>query len=129
VERIPILKLGDVLLVSIQVDLHDRLALSLQDDLSNEVYRTGARGVMIDLSAVEIVDSFIARVLGNIALTSSLLDAGTVVVGIRPEVAITLIELGMSLENVRTALDVDKGMALLQEMLTTLGEDNHHDSW
>jgi rsbT antagonist protein RsbS len=115
VEKIPILKLGDFLLVTIQVDMHDRLALALQDDLSSRVVSSGARGVLIDISALEIVDSFIGRMLGNIAAISAVLDAVTVVVGMRPAVAITLVELGISLKNVRTALNVEKGMELLRQ--------------
>ena len=113
VERIPILKMGDFLLVSIQVDMHDRLALQLQEDLTTRIADTGAHGVLIDISALEMVDSFIGRMLGNIAGMSRVLDADTVVVGMRPAVAITLVELGMSLPGVRTALDVERGMALL----------------
>ena len=113
VERIPILKMGEFLLVSIQVDMHDRLAMQLQDDLTSRIAETGAHGVLIDISALEMVDSFIGRMLGNIASMSRVLDAETVVVGMRPAVAITLVELGMSLTGVRTALDVEKGMALL----------------
>jgi rsbT antagonist protein RsbS len=112
-ERIPILKMGDCLLVSIQVDMHDKLALQLQDDLTGRIAETGARGVLIDISALEMVDSFIGRMLGNIAAMSRILDAHTVVVGMRPAVAITLVELGMELTGVRTALDVERGMALL----------------
>ena len=112
-ERIPILKMGDCLLVSIQVDMHDRLAMQLQDDLTARIAETGSRGVLIDISALEMVDSFIGRMLGNIAAMSRVLDAQTVVVGMRPAVAITLVELGMSLPGVRTALNVEKGMALL----------------
>jgi rsbT antagonist protein RsbS len=112
-ERIPILKMGSFLLVSIQVDMHDRLALQLQDDLTTRIADTGTRGVLIDISALEMVDSFIGRMLGNIAAMSRVLDAETVVVGMRPAVAITLVELGMSLSGVRTALDVEKGMELL----------------
>jgi rsbT antagonist protein RsbS len=115
VEKIPILKLGDFLLVTIQVDMHDRLALALQDDLSSRVVSSGARGVLIDISALEIVDSFIGRMLGNIAAISAVLDAVTVVVGMRPAVAITLVELGISLKKVRTALNVEKGMELLRQ--------------
>jgi rsbT antagonist protein RsbS len=114
-ERIPILKMGGYLLVSIQVDMHDRLALQLQDDLTNRISETGARGVLIDISALEMVDSFIGRMLGNIAAMSRVLDAQTVVVGMQPAVAITLVELGLQLEGVRTALNVEKGMALLLE--------------
>jgi rsbT antagonist protein RsbS len=113
VERIPIIKLGSCLLVSIQVDMHDQLALQLQDDLTTRITETAAQGVLIDISALEMVDSFIGRMLGNIAAMARVLDAETVVVGMRPAVAITLVELGMSLEGVRTALDVEKGMALL----------------
>jgi rsbT antagonist protein RsbS len=114
VERIPILKMGDFLLVSIQVDMHDRLALTLQDDLTEQIVKTRARGVLIDISSLEIVDSFMGRMLGNIAAMASVLDANTVVVGMQPAVAITLVELGLSLKGVRTALNVEKGMALLQ---------------
>jgi rsbT antagonist protein RsbS len=113
VERIPIIKLGSCLLVSIQVDMHDQLALQLQDDLTTRITETATQGVLIDISALEMVDSFIGRMLGNIAAMARVLDAETVVVGMRPAVAITLVELGMSLEGVRTALDVEKGMALL----------------
>jgi rsbT antagonist protein RsbS len=113
VERIPILKMGEFLLVTIQVDMHDRLALTLQDDLTDRIAKTRARGVLIDISSLEIVDSFMGRMLGNIASMSRVLDAETVVVGMRPAVAITLVELGLSLKGVRTALDVDKGMSLL----------------
>ena len=112
-ERIPILKMGSVLLVSIQVDMHDQLALTLQDDLTDRIVKTRARGVLIDISSLEVVDSFIGRMLGNIAAMSKVLDAETVVVGMRPAVAITLVELGMTLEGVRTALDVERGMELL----------------
>jgi rsbT antagonist protein RsbS len=112
-ERIPILKMGPFLLVSIQVDMHDQLALQLQDDLTTRIAETGAHGVLIDISALEMVDSFIGRMLGNIAAMSRVLDAETVVVGMRPAVAITLVELGMSLNGVRTALDIERGMELL----------------
>jgi len=113
VERIPILKMGECLLVTIQTDMHDRLAMALQDDLTNRVSDTGARGVLIDISALEVVDSFIGRMLSNIASLTSLLDARTVVVGMRPAVAITLVELGLSLPEVQTALDVETGMELI----------------
>jgi rsbT antagonist protein RsbS len=112
-ERIPILKMGTFLLVSIQVDMHDRLAMQLQDDLTSRIAQTKARGVLIDISALEMVDSFIGRMLGNIAAMSRVLDAQTVVVGMQPAVAITLVELGMSLPGVRTALNVERGMDLL----------------
>ena len=115
-ERIPILKMGRYLLVTIQVDMHDRLAMALQDDLTARVADTNARGVLIDISALEIVDSFIGRMISNIAAMANILDARIVVVGMQPAVAITLVELGLSLEGVRTALDVDKGMALLREV-------------
>lgn len=118
-ERIPILQMGEFLLVTIQVDMHDRLAMSLQDDLTNRITQINARGVLIDISALEIVDSFIGRILGNIAKMSRVLDAETVVVGMQPAVAITLVELGLSLTGVRTALNVEKGMALLQASLCT----------
>jgi rsbT antagonist protein RsbS len=114
-ERIPILKMGDYLLVTIQVDMHDRLAMTLQDDLTEMIAKTKARGVLIDISSLEIVDSFIGRMLGNIASMSHVLDAKTVVVGMRPAVAITLVELGLSLPGVRTALNVEKGMSMLQD--------------
>lgn len=113
-ERIPILRMGKVLLVTIQVDMHDQLAVTLQDDLTSKIVETGARGVLIDISSLEVVDSFIGRILGNIATMSRVLDAQTVVVGMQPAVAITLVELGMSLPGIRTALNVEKGMALLQ---------------
>jgi len=113
VERIPILRMGRLLLVTIQVDMHDRLALTLQDDLTMRIVQDRAQGVLIDISALEIVDSFMGRTLGNIAGMARILDADTVVVGMRPAVAITLVELGLSLPGVRTALTVEKGMELL----------------
>lgn len=116
-ERIPILQMGDFLLVTIQVDMHDRLAMTLQEDLTNRISQTQARGVLIDISALEIVDSFIGRILGNIAKMSRVLDAQTVVVGMQPAVAITLVELGLSLPGVRTALNIEKGMNLLRASL------------
>ncbi|MCD8486206.1 MAG: STAS domain-containing protein [Desertifilum sp.] len=116
-ERIPILQMGDFLLVTIQVDMHDRLAMTLQDDLTNRICQANARGVLIDISALEMVDSFIGRILGNIAKMAKVLDAQTVVVGMQPAVAITLVELGLSLEGIRTALNVEKGMNLLRTAL------------
>ena len=114
-ERIPILKMGNSLLVSIQVDMHDRLAMTLQDDLTTAVVRSRAKGVLIDISSLEVVDSFIGRTLGNIASMARVLDAETVVVGMRPAVAITLVELGLSLKGVRTALNVEKGMDMIRQ--------------
>jgi rsbT antagonist protein RsbS len=114
VERIPILKMGEFLLVTIQVDMHDQLALTLQDDLTERISRTEAKGVLIDISSLEVVDSFIGRMIGSIAVMSRLMDAETVVVGMQPAVAITLVELGLTLPGVRTALDVERGMALLR---------------
>lgn len=116
-ERIPILKMGEFLLITIQVDMQDRLALKLQDDLTEMIVKTHARGVLIDISSLEIVDSFIGRMLGNIAAMSRVLDAETVVVGMQPAVAITLVELGLSLPGVRTALNVERGMDLLRASL------------
>jgi rsbT antagonist protein RsbS len=113
-EQIPILQMGEFLLVTIQVDMHDRLALALQDDLTSKIVQVGAHGVLIDISSLEIVDSFIGRMLANIAAMSHILDAATVVVGMKPAVAITLVELGLSLTGVRTALNVEKGMELLR---------------
>ena len=112
-ERIPILKMGECLLVTIQMDMHDRIAMALQDDLTTRVSTTRARGVLIDISALEVVDSFIGRMLSNIASLTRLLDARTVVVGMRPAVAITLVELGLSLPDVQTALNVETGMELI----------------
>ena len=116
-ERIPILKMGDYLLVTIQVDMHDRLAMTLQDDLTSRIVEARAKGVLIDISALEIVDSFIGRMLADIAAMSRVLDAETVVVGMRPAVAITLVELGLSLTGVRTALNVERGMDLLRQRI------------
>ncbi|MCF3961023.1 STAS domain-containing protein [Streptomyces fuscigenes] len=113
-ERVPVLRIGDILLVSIQVDLEDQAVLNLQEDLADQIVTRAARGVVIDITAVEIVDSFVGRMLATIASISRLLDAETVVVGMRPAVAITLVELGLSLGGVRTALDLEKGLALLR---------------
>jgi rsbT antagonist protein RsbS len=117
VERIPILKMGPYLLVSIQVDMHDRLAIQLQDDLTSRIADSGARAVLIDISSLDTVDSFMGRLLGDMAAMSRVLDAQTVLVGMQPAVAITLVELGMTLSGVRTALDVEKGMQLLSASL------------
>lgn len=117
VQQIPILKIGECLLVSIQVDMHDRLAMALQDDLTQAVVAKRARGVLIDISGLEIVDSFIGRMLNNIAAMSRVLDAVTVVVGMRPSVAITLVELGLTMTGVHTALDVDRGLALIRRLI------------
>ncbi|UWP78537.1 STAS domain-containing protein [Dactylosporangium fulvum] len=114
-DRVPVLKIGDILLVSIQIDLDDQTALQLQEDLADRIVETGAHGVVIDISALEIVDSFIGRMLSTIAAVSRVLDAETVVVGMRPAVAITLVELGLSLNGVRTALNVDKALEILAE--------------
>ncbi|HEX3954892.1 MAG TPA: STAS domain-containing protein [Stellaceae bacterium] len=116
-DQIPILQVRDCLLVSIQVDMHDQLAMALQDSLTTKIVRTRARGVMIDISALEIVDSFIGRMLNNIAAMSRVLDAVTVVVGMQPAVAITLVELGLALTGVKTALNVDKGLALIRRLI------------
>jgi rsbT antagonist protein RsbS len=127
VERIPILRMGNLLLVTIQVDMHDKLALTLQDDLTNRIAEVGARGVLIDISSLEIVDSFIGRTLANIASMAKVLDAQTVVVGMQPAVAITLVELGMSLPGIRTALNVESGMQFLRETATVDSEDEDYD--
>ncbi|WP_115375840.1 STAS domain-containing protein [Adhaeribacter pallidiroseus] len=128
-DRIPILKMGEFLLVTIQVDLYDRLALTLESDLMNMVSRTEARGVLIDISAVSIVDSFMGRILGNIASMSKIMDAETVVVGMQPAVAITLVELGLTLSGVHTALDVEMGMELLRKKIgpTPTDEEDLYD--
>ena len=116
-DRIPILKFGDSLLVTIQVDMHDRLATALEEDLTAKIVAANAKGVLIDISALEIVDSFIGRTLANIAMIAKVLDAVTVVVGMRPAVAITLVELGLSLPGVRTALNAERGMAMIRARL------------
>lgn len=122
-EHIPILRMGEFLLITVQVDMHDRLALQLQDDLTEKIVQCSSRGVLIDISALEVVDSFIGRMLGNIASMSRVLDAQTVVVGMRPAVAITLVELGMSLPGIRTALTVERGMEILRADLAAIQED------
>jgi len=130
-ERIPILRMGDVLLVTIQVDMYDRLAMTLQDDLTIRISETGAHGVLIDISSLDIVDSFIGRVLSNISLMASVLDATTVVVGMQPAVAITLVELGLSLQGVKTALNVERGMAMLRastHLVDEKAEDAHREN-
>jgi rsbT antagonist protein RsbS len=123
-ERIPILKMGDCLLVTIQVDMHDRLAMTLQEDLTARVADSRARGVLIDISALDVVDSFIGRMLAYIAAMSRVLDAKTVVVGMRPAVAITLVELGLSMDGVNTALNVERGMELIRQALAHEGNAN-----
>ncbi len=120
-ERVPILKIGDILLVSIQIELHDQSVVLLQEDLAARITATGAKGVVIDITGVEIVDSFIGRMLSTMAAMSRLLDAETVVVGMRPAVAITLVELGLSLGGVRTALDLEKGVRLLSRRIEAGG--------
>lgn len=123
-DRIPILRMGEFLLVTIQVDMHDRLAMQLQDDLTSMIDRTGAKGVLIDISALEMVDSFIGRMIANISGMSRVLDASTVVVGMQPAVAITLVELGLSLTGVQTALNVERGMDRLRTAMA--GKDADH---
>jgi rsbT antagonist protein RsbS len=126
-ERIPILRIGDILLVSIQVDLQDQIAMALQEDLAEHIVRSSANGVLIDISALEIVDSFVGRMINTISSVSRVLDAETVVVGMRPAVAITLVELGLSLPGVRTALDVDRGLAMLKSERLETWEDDGDD--
>ncbi len=127
-ERIPILRLGDTLLVSIQVDLQDHIALALEEDLAERIVDSGAKGVLIDITALEIVDSFIGRMISTIASISKVLDAETVLVGMRPAVAITLVELGLSLSGVRTALDVDRGLTMLRADRAEPGETRDGES-
>lgn len=122
-ERIPILKMGSLLLVSIQVDMDDRTAMSLQDDLTGQIVKHRAKGVLIDISSLDVVDSFIGRMLANTAAMARILDAETVVVGMQPSVAITLVELGLSLTGVRSALNVEKGMELLRKNGGTENEE------
>ena len=125
-DHIPILKIGSALVVTIQVDMHDRLALQLEEDLAAKIVSTGARGVLIEISALDIVDSFIGRMLDTIAAVSRVLDADTVVVGMRPAVAITLVELGLTLPGIKTALDIERGMALLAKGLDDHGMERIH---
>ena len=126
-DRIPILKVGACLLVTIQVDMHDELAMSLQEDLTSQIAKYGSRGVLIDISSLEIVDSFIGRMLANIAAMSRVLDAQTVLTGMQPAVAITLVELGMALPGIKTALNVERGMELLQEYMDQGSEPEEID--
>ena len=128
VDRIPIIRMGEFLLVSIQVDMHDRLAMTLQDDLTSSIVKSRSRGVLIDISSLEIVDSFIGRMLANIAAMSRVLDAETVVVGMRPAVAITLVELGMSLTGVRTALTVERAMDMLRTSVSKAARQGRADA-
>jgi rsbT antagonist protein RsbS len=120
-DRIPILKMGDYLLVTIQVDMHDQLAMQLQEDLTSRISADSASGVLIDISSLDVVDSFIGRMIANISAMARVLDAQTVVTGMRPAVAITLVELGMTLEGVHTALNVERGMALLRQKVAARG--------
>jgi len=126
-EQTPIHKVGEFLLVSIQVDMHDRQALILQNDLTTQVVKTRAKGVLIDISTVDIVDSFIGRMLGNMASITRVLGANVVVVGMQPAVAITIVELGLSLSTIQTALNVDKGMALLQALVNKSKNEGRHE--
>jgi rsbT antagonist protein RsbS len=122
-EKIPILRMGEFLLVTIQVDMHDQLALRLQDDLSNAIQKNASRGVLVDISTLEMVDSFIGRMVSDISGISKVLGADTVLVGMQPAVAITLVELGLSLPGVATALNVERGMALLRRKIDADGDD------
>lgn len=126
-ERIPIIRMGEFLLVTIQVDMYDRLAMALQDDLTKSIVKNRSKGVLIDISSVDMVDSFIGRMLGNIASTSRILDADTVITGMRPSVAITMVELGLSLEGVMTAINVDQGIGILQKMISAGEKAQNHD--
>jgi rsbT antagonist protein RsbS len=125
--RIPIFQIGDCLLLTIQVDLEDRMIMTLKDDLAERIARSHARGVLIDISALDVVDSFIGRMLANISSIARILDAATVIVGMRPAVAITLVELGMSLQGVATALDVDRGMELIRRLHEQEGAERLHE--
>ena len=123
-EHIPILRMGNCLLITIQVDMHDRLAMALQEDLTTKVHATGAKGVLIDISALEIVDSFMGRMLANISAMARILDAHTILVGMRPAVAITLVELGLELPGIHTALNVERGMQLLRAKMAQTDVDD-----
>lgn len=125
-EKIPILRMGEFLLVTIQIDMHDQLALKLQDDLSNAIQKNASKGVLIDISSLEMVDSFIGRMVADISGMGKILGAETILVGMQPAVAITLVELGLSLPGVATALDVERGMALLRRKIDADGADDHH---
>ena len=127
-ERIPILRIGEFLLVTIQVDMHDQMALQLQDDLTTRIEKTGAKGVLLDISALDMVDSFIGRMISNISSVARILSASTVVVGMQPAVAITLVELGLNLPGVLTALDAERGMALLRAKMATEASDDAGDA-
>lgn len=127
-ERIPILRIGEFLLVTIQVDMHDQLALQLQDDLTTRIEKTGAKGVLLDISALDMVDSFIGRMISNISAVARILSASTVVVGMQPAVAITLVELGLNLPGVLTALDAERGMALLRANMAAEASDDAGDA-
>ena len=127
-ERIPILRMGEFLLVTIQVDMHDRLATVLSEDLATRIFATRARGVLIDISALDMVDSFIARMLGSIAQMARVMDAETALVGMQPSVAMTLVEMGVELKGVRTALNVEKGMALLRARMDQVRADDEAPS-
>jgi len=126
-ERIPILQIGEFLLVTIQVDMHDQLALTLQEDLTTKIEKSGARGVLLDISALDMVDSFIGRMISNISAMASILAASTVVVGMQPAAAITLVELGLTLPGVKTAINAERGMAMLRAMISGEGDSDAGD--
>lgn len=126
--QIPVLKLGDYLIVSIQSDIHDKLALNLQDDITSKIKDTNAKGVLIDISSLKIVDSFTARIMGDISDMADILDAESVLVGMQPAVAITLVELGISLSKINTALNIDKGMDLLQKLVESTGQEKNDET-
>lgn len=126
--QIPVLKLGDYLIVSIQSDIHDKLALNLQDDITSKIKDTNAKGVLIDISSLKIVDSFTARIMGDISDMADILDAESVLVGMQPAVAITLVELGISLSKINTALNIDKGMDLLQKLVESTDQEKNDET-